>query len=47
MGSGTQEDHARLHIDFHLPNAAARCGDSQEAGLMRGVNSSDITLRGD
>ena len=24
-------------IDFHLPNAAARSGDSQEAGLMRGV----------
>ncbi|MFN6337797.1 MAG: hypothetical protein ACK41W_03575 [Cyanobacteriota bacterium] len=42
-----QEDHARQNIDFHLPNAAARCGDSQEAGSMHGVNSCGITLRGD
>ncbi|QPN56532.1 hypothetical protein I1E95_15985 [Synechococcus sp. CBW1107] len=42
-----QEDHARQHIGVHLPNAAARCGDSQEAGSMRGVNSSGITPRDD
>ncbi|WP_255090860.1 hypothetical protein [Vulcanococcus limneticus] len=42
-----QEDHARQHIGFHLPNAAARCGDSPEAGSIRVVNSSGITPRGD
>ena len=42
-----QENHAVLHIGFHLPNAAARSGDSQEAGSMRLVNSSGIIPRGD
>ncbi|MEA5416884.1 hypothetical protein [Synechococcus sp. BA-132 BA5] len=42
-----QEDHAKQHIGFHLPNAAARSGDSPEAGSMRMVNSSGIAPRGD
>lgn len=42
-----QEDHARQHIGFHLANAAAMSGDSQEVGSMHVVNSSCIAPRGD
>lgn len=42
IGGWGQEDHAVLHIGLHPRNAAAGDSDGEEAGSMRGVNSSGI-----
>ena len=42
IGGWGQEDHAVLHIGLHPRNAVAGDSDGEEAGSMRGVNSSGI-----